>query len=69
MARLTRGTNELTVFLLDPKLEIMIENAIKHTPTGSYVDLAPDQLRAIVDAIDRSLRYCPRMRSGPPSSR
>ncbi len=59
MARLTRGTNELTVFLLDPELEVIIENAIKHTPTGSYVDLAPDQLRAIVDAIDRAIAILP----------
>ena len=59
MARLTRGTNELTVFLLDPKLEVMIEKAIKHTPTGSYVDLASEQLRSIIDAIDRAIAILP----------
>ena len=59
MARLTRGTNELIVFLLDPELEVIIENAIKHTPTGSYVDLAPTQLRAIVDAIDQAIAILP----------
>jgi hypothetical protein len=59
MARSTRGTNELTVFLLDPELEVIIEKAIKHTPTGSYVDLAPNQLRAIVNAIDQSIAILP----------
>ena len=49
--QLSRGRNELTVFLLDPEIESTIAGAIRHTPTGSYLDLPPDRLRALLDVI------------------
>jgi hypothetical protein len=55
MHRLSRGTNQLVVLLLDPKIETMIAAATVHTPTGSYVDLPPARLRAILDAIRKAV--------------
>jgi type III secretory pathway component EscV len=49
--RLSRGTNKLVVFLLHPDIETLIRNATRHTATGSYVDLEPDRLREILNAI------------------
>ena len=49
--QLSRGMNELMVFLLHPEIETSITNSIRHTATGTYVDLEPDELRDILDAI------------------
>lgn len=54
--RLSRGTKTLIVFLLDPKIESLIESHRRFTATSSYVDLPPDQLRAILDAIREPMR-------------
>lgn len=53
--RLSRGTNQLVVFLLHPDIETSIRDATRHTATGSYVDLEPDHLREILDAIREPL--------------
>jgi type III secretory pathway component EscV len=57
--RLSRGTNELVVFLLHPDIETSIRDATRHTATGSYVDLEPDHLRKILDAIREPLGALP----------
>lgn len=49
--QLSRGTKTLIVFLLDPEIEDLITSHRRFTATGSYVDLPPDRLRAILDAI------------------
>lgn len=53
--RLSRGTNQLVVFLLDPDIETSIRDSTRHTATGSYVDLESDHLREIVNAIREPL--------------
>ena len=55
----SRGTNVLIVFLLDPELESLIRDSTRFVPTGSYVDLAPDRLRGILDAIQKELDAVP----------
>lgn len=57
--QLSRGTKTLIVFLLDPEIESLIENHRRFTATGSYVDLPPDQLRAVLDAIREPMREFP----------
>ena len=39
------------MFLLHPDIETSIRDFTRHTATGSYVDLEPDHLREILDAI------------------
>lgn len=55
----TRGQKLLIVFLLDPEIESRVRDSIKHTATGSYVNLAPEELGAILDAIQRAARSIP----------
>lgn len=57
--QLSRGTNSLVVFLLHPDIETLIGDSIRHTTTGSYIDLKPDQLRGIMDAIREPLSTLP----------
>ncbi len=57
--RLSRGSNKLVVFLLDPDIETSIRDSTRHTATGSYVDLEPDHLRNILDAIRMPLDALP----------
>jgi len=63
---LCRGGNELIVLLLHPDIEASIEGAMKHTPTGSYVELEPAHLRGIVDAIRVPMRLLPDDVAPPP---
>ncbi len=53
--RVSRGQNNLTVFLLDPEMETAIQNATRQAATGDYVELEPDSLRQIVAAIEKPL--------------
>lgn len=57
--RLTRGTGDLPVFLLDPVVEKEIEAARRFIATGSYVDLAPDRLRALECAVGQAVAPVP----------
>lgn len=57
--QLSRGTNQLVVFLLHPELERMIQKATRHTVTGSYVDLEPEKLRDILQAIQKPVSTLP----------
>lgn len=56
---LSRGTNTLVVFLLHPDIETAIREATRHTATGSYVDLEPDRLRQILQAIREPMSALP----------
>jgi len=57
--QLSRGTNRLVVFLLDPAIETMIRDAIRHSATGSYVELEPARLKQIVDTIGETMATLP----------
>jgi len=57
--QLSRGAKQLVVFLLDPAIETSIKDAIRQTATGSYVDLEPERLRKILDAIREPLDSLP----------
>lgn len=57
--QLSRGTNEMVVFLLHPDIERTIAKAIRHTRTGSYLDLEPGRTREILDAIQNPVRRLP----------
>ncbi len=57
--QLSRGTNQLVVFLLHPEIETAIRDATRHTATASYVDLEAARLRKIVDAIREPMRALP----------
>ena len=36
---------------LDPSLEQEIMNSVKHTEQGSYINLAPDRIRTMIDSV------------------
>jgi type III secretory pathway component EscV len=55
----TRGTNQVVVFLLDPALEQVIRQSIRHTDAGSYIDLAPADLEGIITAIRQAVATLP----------
>jgi type III secretion protein V len=61
--RASRGTNSIVVLLLDPEIERSIAEATRHTATGSYVALAPERVRAIVNAIARPVAADPARRA------
>ena len=53
------GTDQLFVLLLVPEIEHMIRDSMRHTPTGSYLDLPADSLEAIMKAIREPLDLLP----------
>ena len=57
--QLTRGTNQLIVFLLHPELETAIRDAMRYTATACYVDLDPARLRRIIGSIREPLDALP----------
>jgi type III secretory pathway component EscV len=57
--RMSRGTNQIVVFLLDPDLERVIHDALRHTLTGTYVDLEPARLQRIVGAVRQAVTSLP----------
>lgn len=57
--KFARGSDTLVVWLLDPAIEKAVQDAMRYTPTGAYVEMPPEQLAAIVDAIEQSLRRLP----------
>lgn len=58
--RLSRGTGQLIVLLLDPDIENAIRDATRHTATGSYVDLDPIRLQQIMTALREPMLAFPR---------
>jgi len=53
--RVSRGQGEIIVLLLDPDIETLIRESMQFTKTGSYVDLEPEQLREILNAVEKAL--------------
>jgi len=53
------GEKLLIVFLLDPEVEGCLREAMTHTATGSYLNLPPDALAAILDPIRNAVQALP----------
>jgi type III secretion protein V len=53
--RLTRGSPQLGVLLLDPMIEDTVRRAITRTPNGAFLTLAPPAARDVVAAIRRAV--------------
>ena len=49
--KFSSGSNVLSVYLLDPKIEEMVRKAIRQTSAGSYLALDPPTAKKIVKAI------------------
>jgi type III secretion protein V len=49
--RATGGSGALSAVLLDPQIEKMIREAVKPTPAGNYLALAPDAISSIARAV------------------
>lgn len=54
-----RGGKLLFVFLLDPEIERRLREAFTHTATGSYLNLPPEALAAILQAIGAATKTLP----------
>jgi type III secretion protein V len=63
--KFSRGTRELSVYLLDPQIEGSIRSAIQRTAQGSYLALDPDTARKILAAARKSLSNLPSTASRP----
>ncbi len=61
----SRGTRELSVYLLDPAIEQAIRSAIQRTAQGSYLALDPDTARRILSTARKSLGNLPATASQP----
>jgi len=53
--KLTRGSPQLGVHLLDPMIEDTVRRAITRTPNGAFLTLAPPAARDVVAAIRRAV--------------
>jgi type III secretion protein V len=53
--KLTRGSPQLGVYLLDPMIEDTVRRAITRTPNGAFLTLAPPAARDVVAAIRRAV--------------
>ncbi len=63
--KFSRGTREMSVYLLDPAIEGAIRSAIQRTPQGSYLALDPDTARRILATARKSLGNLPATASQP----
>ena len=52
--KFSEGSNVLSVYLLDPKIEEMVRKAIRQTSAGSYLALDPPSAKKIVKAVKES---------------
>lgn len=50
-AKFTRGRDSLSVFLLDPEIEVLMSSAIQRTSVGSYLALEPQPTQDILAAV------------------
>ena len=57
--KLTRGSPQLGVYLLDPMIEDTVRRAITRTPNGAFLTLAPPAARDVVAAIRRAIAEGP----------
>ena len=48
---LTGGASTLYVYQVDPQLEELIRNSIRHTATGPYMAMEPDQIQCLLKAV------------------
>lgn len=53
--RYGRGENQIVVLLLHPDLEALIEQSTQYTMLGCYIDLKPERISAILNAIGQPL--------------
>jgi type III secretion protein V len=53
--KLTRGSPQLGVVLLDPMIEDTVRRAVTRTPNGAFLTLAPAAARDVVAAIRRAI--------------
>ncbi len=51
--------NTLAVYLLDPEIEDLIQNAIRRTDKGNYLALEPDVTQEIIEAVGREIASHP----------
>jgi type III secretion protein V len=58
--RATQGSGSLSAVLLEPAVEKMIRDAIKPTPAGNYLALAPDAVGAIARRVKELAGITPR---------
>jgi type III secretion protein V len=58
--RATQGSGSLSAVLLEPAVEKMIRDAIKPTPAGNYLALAPDAVGAIARRVKDLAGLTPR---------
>ena len=50
------AANETTsVVTLDPSLEQEIMNSVKHTEQGSYINMAPDRIKAMIESVRKEI--------------
>jgi type III secretion protein V len=57
--RLTAGTGQLDVVLLDPLLEDTVRRAVTRTPAGAFLTLAPQAGRDVLHSIRRAVASVP----------
>jgi hypothetical protein len=57
--RLSRGSKQLIVLLLDPAIEDILRRAVEHTATGSYLKLEPSRLQQVLAAIREPMSVFP----------
>jgi type III secretion protein V len=53
--KLTRGSPQLGVYLLDPMIEDTVRRAVTRTPSGAFLTLAPPAARDVVAAVRRAV--------------
>src|SRR3989338_8412235 len=51
--------NTLAVYLMDPAVEDMIKNAIRHTDKGNYLALDPEVTQEIIEAVGKEIASHP----------
>ncbi|MDO8494417.1 MAG: type III secretion system export apparatus subunit SctV [Deltaproteobacteria bacterium] len=52
-------SNTLAVYLMDPAVEDMIKNAIRHTEKGNYLALDPEVTQEIIEAVGKEIASHP----------
>ncbi|CAM4007888.1 FHIPEP family type III secretion protein [Bordetella muralis] len=60
--RATEGTGEVSAVLLEPSIEKLIREAIKPTPAGNYLALAPEYVLAIAERVHNLVGEKPQAR-------
>ncbi|MBI4223998.1 MAG: type III secretion system export apparatus subunit SctV [Deltaproteobacteria bacterium] len=53
------SANTLAVYLLDPEIEDMVKNAIRHTEKGNYLALDPEVTQELIEAVGKEIASHP----------